>query len=89
MTGRAGLRIALHLSPLRARSAALVGWFAAAALATLVLDVPLHPPARANGASPLPELHEPATPLPRTEEPKAPPKREKLVEIAPWEQVPT
>jgi hypothetical protein len=74
MTGPAGVRIAVALSG--AFSAAT--WLAAVTLSGLCVDVPLHPRLPHAGA---PHVAEPPSPPPQ----KA---KQKLIEIAPWEQVP-
>jgi len=76
----------------------MCAWLLAAAVAGIVLDVPLRPrsadpcDARRSAPSLLPGAPAcaPPAPLPRSQEPPPAPKtKEKLIEFAPWEQVPT
>jgi hypothetical protein len=76
MTGRAGVRIAVALSS--------ATWLGAVAVAGLFLDMPLRAPVP-GGVCPM------LAPAVEQEAPKPPPERkakEKIIEIAPWEEVP-
>jgi hypothetical protein len=82
---KGGLWIVLALSRLAGRYAASLAWALAAVLAALLLDMPLHAPPH-GGAPSFPAA--PAVQQMRSMPPAPRKEKVKLIEFAPWEQVP-
>jgi hypothetical protein len=68
-----------------ARSISAATWILAASLAGIIFDMPLHARTPARGGPLVPSVQ----PFPGNAKPAPPKARDKTIEYAPWEQVPT
>jgi hypothetical protein len=94
MAGRAGLRLRRLVRLARwARWSSVAAWGLAAALAGVILDMPMHArlPARGGPVVPFdPAMRNPLAPSPRQGQPSPSKKNDdKMIEYQPWEVVPT